>query len=482
MIRRFLLVVFFSLLAFSPVSAQESPVITPSKPPANDLITPVDSKPITLDEALQRRLKVIGRPARNVILCIADGLSASSLRLTRDVLVGRQGKLDTDRFPVVGRVIGFAADSTVNDSAAAATTLATGKLGLFNKIGVDAAGNPLITIMDLARNKGLKTGIISDTRLTHATPAAFAGHVSDRSEEGKLAEQMVFSGIDLLMSGGRAYFQSSDQGGKQPKGRNLLADAQQQGYRVLQSRQDLVQALSDKSEKVLGLFADSYLPFSFEADCKSTPDLPEMTATALTLLSASKKGFLLMVEAGQIDALLHAHDAAEVVEQIREMDATIRVLQEFVRSHPDTLLVMLPDHPTGGLFMTGQFREDTFRQSAVSTKMLAQRIGENPSSLAAELKKSYPALTFSAEELATLKPEKKDEEFELRLGDLVWGKLGIGFMDTQTQMTRSETSGHGCDDQFLHAMGAHQTLFQGVMNLTDVPKRIAAALGLGDLR
>ncbi len=480
--RRLLLTVLLIMAGCAMLAAQETPVVTPAKPPANDLITPVDSKPITLDEALQRRLKVLARPARNAILLIADGLGAPALRLSRDAIVGRQGKLETDRFPIVGRVIGFAADSTVNDSAAAASTLATGKIGLFNKVSVDAAGNQLITIMDLARNKGMKTGIISDTRLTHATPAAFAGHVNHRDEEAKLAEQIVFSGIDLLMSGGRAWFQSVEQGGKQPKGRNLLADVQQQGYRVVQSRQDLVQALTDKVEKVFAVFSDSFMPFTFEPDCKSTPDLPEMTASALKILSAHPKGFLLMVEAGQIDALSHAHDAAELVEQIREMDATVRVLQEFVRTHPDTLLVMVPDHSTGGLHMTERFQEDTFRKSAVSTKMLARRIAADPASLADELKKSYPSLTFSDAEIASLKLVPAGEEFEMRLGDLVWGKLGISFLDTGKSLHEMATNGHGCEDMFLHAMGTHQTLFQGVMNLSDIPRRIAAALQLGELR
>ncbi|HNV71718.1 MAG TPA: alkaline phosphatase, partial [Candidatus Ozemobacteraceae bacterium] len=343
-------------------------------------------------------------------------------------------------------------------------------------------GNQLITIMDLARNKGMKTGIISDTRLTHATPAAFAGHVAHRDDEEKLAEQIVFAGIDVLMSGGRAWFQSVDQGGKQAKGRSLLADAEQQGYRMVQSRQDLVQALTDKAEKVLALFADSYMPFSFEPDFKTTPDLPEMTASALRLLSTHPKGFLLVVEAGQIDALAHAHDAAELVEQIREMDATVRVLQEFVRSRPDTLLVMVPDHSTGGIHMAERFQEDAFRKSAVSTKMLARRIGDAPETLAAELKRAFPALSFSEAELGALKPAPNDEEFEMKLGDLVWGKLGIYFLDTVQSLKQMSTNGHGCEDMFLHAMGAHQNLFQGVMNLTDIPRRIAAALQLGELR
>ncbi|HNV70802.1 MAG TPA: hypothetical protein PKO06_13965, partial [Candidatus Ozemobacteraceae bacterium] len=81
MMRRLLLIAWLLLVCGTMSHAQETPVNPPAKPPADDLITPVDSKPITLDEALQRRLKVLARPARSAILLIADGLGASALRL-----------------------------------------------------------------------------------------------------------------------------------------------------------------------------------------------------------------------------------------------------------------------------------------------------------------------------------------------------------------------------------------------------------------
>ena len=471
------------LLFLAPILAQDAQV-TPAteKNRMDDLITPINSQPISIDEVLWKRMKMIGRPARNAILFIADGLSASCIKLARDTIVGRSGKLEMDRFPVTARVITYAVDCPVNDSAAAASSLATGKDGQLRKLSMDASGKPLKTLLEMAKAKGLRTGLITDTRVTHATPAAFASHTNDRDDETDIARQMLAIAPDLIMGGGRSYFLPSEKGGKQSNGVNLLMEAERRGYRVLENRKDLVSAVGSQAPKVLGLFSKSFMPYSFEPESKRIPDLPEMTAAGLNLLETDKNGFFLMVESGQIDATLHAHDAAELVEQLREMDRTVRVLQDFVKSHPDTILVMVPDHPTGDMAVLETFDEATFHRTAISTIMLSRRWAEKSSDLNTGLRLTFPRLNFPTDELASLGKARNTPIFEMILGDAVFNKLGISFMDPHLQDRLSRTHGHTGEDLFLHAVGLHQSLFSGTMTLPEVSQRLAATLNLGESR
>ena len=98
------------------------------------------------------------------------------------------------------------ADTLVVDSACSATQLAIGAPTLSEVIGIDADGNPAETILELAARRGKSTGLVSDTRLTHATPASFAAHVAHRDMENEIAVQMLENGVDVMLSGGARHF------------------------------------------------------------------------------------------------------------------------------------------------------------------------------------------------------------------------------------------------------------------------------------
>lgn len=448
--------------------------LTPN--PTPDLITPLNAQPITIDEALSKRLKIMGKPAKKIILVVTDGLSASMLRLSRDILVGRENRLELDRFPVIGRMIGYPQDGSVNDSAAAATSFSTGRIGLQGKVAVDAAGKPIETLFENAKARGFKVGLITDTRMTHATPAPFATHTGSRENELAIAEQLVQSNFQVLLSGGRKFFQPIESGGEQPNGKDLLAIARRNGYQTPANKMELASATVARAEKVLGLFAPSYMPDPWERIEAEHPSLAEMSAAALSLLAGSDQGFLLMVEAGKFDMAAHDHDPFLVVSLMKELNDLLRVLTDYVQCNPETLLVVISDHATGGMQITDAFDAQQFKSLGTSTVYLVQKMKNSPESIAPTLKKAFPGLTFSAEEISHLVNLPKNSDFALELGTIVSAKFGLTFLPSRVDWEKSAV-GHTGEDLFIHTLGCHQGLFGGVIHIWEIPERLAAALG-----
>lgn len=474
-LRRLLALV--ALLLLPCLTQAQEPAVTvpiPATPGPADLITPVNPAPIPIDEALRGRLRPMGKPARKVILVILDGLAASGLTFAR--ALSPRESIELDRFPIVGRVIGKPPQGEVNDSAGAASALATGYPGPIKRLAVDELGRPRRTLFEEARQRGFKVGLISDTRLTHATPAAFGAHVTDRDEEAEAARQLVQSGFDLMLSGGIKYFLPAEEGGMQPIGRNLLTEAAAAGYTVVKTRTELAQAVSRNAGRVLGLFSHSFLPFTYDPAFRQTPTLAELTAAALALLDRHPQGFLLMVEAGKIDPCLHLYDAAELVAQMHETNLALRAIADFVRTRPDALVVVVPDHGTNGLAIVESFDPERFQRLAASTMALAERLPATAPDLLPQLAATVPGVAFTEADLAFLQAAS-GKDYPRRLGYVVNRKLGVEFLPFQREFPKGEAYDHTGEDLFLHALGAHQGLFGGVTRQWEIPRRLAAAMG-----
>ncbi len=261
-------------------------------------------------------------------------------------------------------------DAIVVDSACSATMLATGTPTASEVIGIDSQGNHVETILEKAKAKGKATGLVSDTRMTHATPAAFASHQPHRSLENSIAVDMLETGVDVLLSGGLRHWipKSTNEKGdtykqlekltqgdvylksKRKDERNLLTEAQQQGYSLAFNR-DMLEA--SKGDKLLGLFAysgmDDGIAYSkSKNDPKRTqPSLEEMTVKALDILSKDKDGFFLMVEGGQIDWAGHSNDAGTMLHELIKFDEAVNSVYEWAKGREDTLVIVTADHETG---------------------------------------------------------------------------------------------------------------------------------------
>ncbi|MFH1490850.1 MAG: alkaline phosphatase, partial [Pseudomonadota bacterium] len=261
--------------------------------------------------------------AKNVIVLIADGCSSEQYTLARWVK-GRPLSFDPIR---VGALKTYIADSVIADSAPAASAFATGvrTKDKFISVGPDAetltgvpvpspelSYKPLATVLEGARLLNKATGIVSTSRVTHATPAAYVAHTPSRNLESDIMEQAVYQNIDVVFGGGKGHLLPKALKGKRPDNENLLEVLKKRGYRIAENREDMM-ALSPG--RAFGMFASSHM--DAEIDRKNLhpeqPTLKEMTEKAIHLLSGDPDGFFLMVEGSQIDWACHANDPAHLI-------------------------------------------------------------------------------------------------------------------------------------------------------------------------
>ncbi len=288
--------------------------------------------------------------AKNIILMIGDGMGPAHMQIAWLYATKHLGKslvmtevMDNGR---TAYIVNDTADSTVTESAAAATQMATGARVLAKSIGIGPDGRTLKTILELAKERGKATGLVTTSKITDATPAAFVAHVEHRSDEMGIANQLVNSDVNILFGGGKDFFIPESEKGKRKDGENLLIKAKQNGYAIVGSAEEMKSAQGDK---ILGLFNQTYMNFEIDRKESSEPSLAEMASKAIQVLSQKEQGFFLMVEGGRIDHAAHYYDIASVISDTLAFDEAVKIAYDFQKSNPDTLLIITADHETGGL-------------------------------------------------------------------------------------------------------------------------------------
>lgn len=280
---------------------------------------------------------VPSRP-KNLIIMIGDGMGpayTSAYRYFKDNPDTEEVEQTVFDRLLVGMASTYPArvSGYVTDSAAAATALATGSKSYNGAISVDTQKQPLETIMEKAKKRGLSTGVAVTCQVNHATPAAFLSHDESRKNYDQIAASYINSNADVILGGGQKYFTPA-----------MLDAFTTKGYQVLN---DFSQLAAVNQTKVLGLFAEIQLPWA--VDEPDAHRLSTMTNKALTLLSQNPQGFVLMVEGSQIDWAGHANDIVDAMGEMDEFAHAVEAVEQYVRSHPDTLMVVTADHNTGGM-------------------------------------------------------------------------------------------------------------------------------------
>ncbi len=324
--------------------------------------------------------------AKNVILMIGDGMGPQQLELlfayTNYSKQSQQASAIEELADCgeVGIVRTEPHGAIVVDSAAAATQLATGAWAGSEMVGVDFRGNSVPTVLEIARDKGKSTGLVSDTRMTHATPAGFAAHQKHRFMENEIAVDMLASRCDVLLSGGLRHWVPQavndrdsatylamvqmiggafDPVSKREDNRNLLLEARGD-YQLVFDRTALGRV---ESSRVLGLFANSEMidaigeQNAVAAGVRTEPTLVEMSEKALELLAKNPAGFFLMIEGGQIDWAGHNNDAGDMLQELIQFDESVRLVSEWASKRDDTLVLVTADHETGGFGFSYSGRE-----------------------------------------------------------------------------------------------------------------------------
>lgn len=279
---------------------------------------------------------------KNIILFIGDGNGLAQNQTAQLALVGKDGKTRIQRMPVTGLIKTYSADNLITDSAAGATAFATGHKTRNGMISMSADSLRLTSLLELLKKQGKSTGLVSTSSITHATPASFASHVVDRDLESEIALQLVNSGADVMLGGGRQFFlPDSVEGSERSDNRDLLALALDNGYDVATNADELSQ---QSGEKLLGLFSMDALG---EGD--NEPTLQTMTKAAVERLSKNEQGFFLMVEGSQIDWAGHDNDLQYMLDEYKDFDDAVGYGIDWAAKDKSTLVLATADHETGGL-------------------------------------------------------------------------------------------------------------------------------------
>ncbi len=294
-----------------------------------------------------------------VFMFIGDGLGAAQRQIAEYYMTdveGGEGKLLMNRFPVAGINTTHSLNTLVTDSAAAGTALATGHKTNNGMISMLPSGVRVESIAQYANRNGMKTGLVTTTRLTHATPAVFASSNVSRNNENEIAVDFIDSKIDFFAGGGyRNFIPQGEKGSKRKDDRDLAGEFEMEGYEVFigeDAAEDFMNLKVEKNQKVFAALTSSHMPYEIDRvnSRDHIPSLADMTKKGIEVLSKNRKGFFMMVEAGRIDHAAHANDAASVIHDTLALDRAVGEAYEFYKRYPEeTLIVVVGDHETGGL-------------------------------------------------------------------------------------------------------------------------------------
>lgn len=303
---------------------------------------------------------------KNVIYLIGDGMgfgAVTSLLLSEDEVTG------FEQAPVIGLSETCSANNYVTDSAAGGTALATGTRTNNGFVGADPDGNQLTSVLRKAQAMGKKTGIVVNTTLTEATPAAFYAGVTSRKMVFDIAKQFTESNVDVAIGGGLDHFIA------RPDSLDLTATLIEKGYDVFLNWETVLGTDSEKFVGILPLYdlhrreenngtasAAEGQEVCLAAQLASlnedvntthlsepTVYLEKATVKALDILSRNNKdGFFLMIESAIIDGYGHNNDSDGMVVEMKEFNRTLQNMIDYVNNNPETLLVVTADHETGG--------------------------------------------------------------------------------------------------------------------------------------
>ena len=324
------------------------------------------------------------QPAKNLVLVVGDGMGITTLTAAR-IFAGQQQGLDGEEFrlsfeamPNSALIKTYNTDQQTPDSAGTMTALVTGQK---TDAGVLSVG-PLVqrgdcasamnadnqaqltTLLDLAESLGKDTGIVTTTRITHATPAAMYSHSVERDWESNdalpedavaagckdIARQLIEyaasnpgqDGVDIILGGGRRHFLPESDGGKRTDGRNLMQEWEAQGGQpVLTNARELARADLTQG-RWLGLFASSHIPYVNQRN-EQVPGLLDMTQAAWKRLNQNDRGFVLVIEAGRIDHGHHAGNAYLALREAEELHQTMSWVLEQANLD-NTLVITTADH------------------------------------------------------------------------------------------------------------------------------------------
>ena len=304
---------------------------------------------------IPKSLAAVERKAKNIILLIGDGMSASQVSSYRLLKGGPNARLAVDKFPISGIVLTHSEDAIVTDSASSATAYSTGIKTNNTFLGLDKDKNVLENLTEKIHGYGFVSSLIATSEVTHATPAAFAAHIDLRWKTDEISAQMMDSNVVTILGGGRHFFLPEEMGGKREDGRDLLQEVEN-SHVLLTHKDQLNDFDQTTSGKVVGLFADEHLRDLEKPENHSTePSLSEMLNFAIkrseTFMDNGCKGSFIMVEGSQVDWAGHSNDINYLKREMQDLEEAVELAVDYANKNQDTLVIVTADHETGGLLI-----------------------------------------------------------------------------------------------------------------------------------
>ena len=282
----------------------------------------------------------------NIILVIGDGMGLAHLSLA-EILHKPPSPLQ--QMEVIGLQKTHSSSHLETDSGASATAIGCGVKTFNASIGMGPDSMPVTSIMELARDHGLKTGFVVTCSVVHATPASFYAHADSRGSYEEIAAQLAKSNIDVFVGGGEKYFYNRyvDQ-------ENLLKSLEKQNYEVIPtaSMQSKLKLERISKEKKIACFT------ALEDPLRATQGreyLPMMVPEVIDALEKrSDKGYFLMIEASQVDWAAHANDQQWLSLEMQDTYDMLDALLDKIDPNSNTLIIITADHECGYISIKGK--------------------------------------------------------------------------------------------------------------------------------
>ncbi len=293
---------------------------------------PAQSKTWQSEKDLPNDISKTGKP-RNIIFMIGDGMGTAHIFAA---LTAKKGKLEIARCTHYGFCLTQSANNYVTDSSAGATAFSTGKKTNNSMLGISPEGDTLKTIIEIAEEQGVSTGLIATSTIPHATPAGFVAHNESRYNYEEIALDFLNTDVDIIVGGGRRYFENRQDG------RNLSDLFRTKGYDVVYSVDELKMS---QANKIVGMLYSGDPPTIEEGRGNM---LGISSQKAVELLNANDNGFFLMIEGSQIDWAGHDNNSKYLVNEAVDFDNVVGKVLDFAEQDGETLVVITADHETGG--------------------------------------------------------------------------------------------------------------------------------------
>lgn len=282
----------------------------------------------------------------NIILLIGDGMGLTQISAA---MYSNNNRLALAKFPVIGFHKSHAANELITDSAAGGTAIACGIKTNNGNIGTDENGIPTLSILEELDSMNFSTGMIVTSTIVHATPAAFAAHRARREMYEEIALDYLNANVDLLIGGGRQYFQN-----REMDDRDLINEFENKGYVVMDQLYTTMNKIKWPLDKNLLYFTADKQPLTVSGGRDYLSFAVRQGVQYLE--QKSNKGFFLLVEGSQIDWMNHANDGRGVVMETLDFDRAIWEAIQYANKKGNTLVLVTADHESGGMSIEADSR------------------------------------------------------------------------------------------------------------------------------